>query len=141
MNRRLELFKRLPPCNDLKTYNSKVSTDERLPWWLVTIDEYGDLSSSKKEKEEIENLLINVASQSRATGIHLIIATQKPSAQVISTTIRSNLGAKLALNVSNVSDSLIILDEKGAEDLVGKGDAIFQTSKGKKRFQVATSHE
>ena len=83
MKRRYELFENNAPCNDIATFNSKVSPEERLPWWLITLDEYAGLTDDPNDKKAIEEYLRVLASQSRAAGIHLIIATQKPSASNI----------------------------------------------------------
>jgi DNA segregation ATPase FtsK/SpoIIIE, S-DNA-T family len=81
--------------------------------------------------------LRRLAQKARACGIHVIVATQKPSANIISTTIRSNLPVQLALRVNSATDSRIIMDEGGAEALAGKGDAFLKRAKGKERIQCA----
>jgi DNA segregation ATPase FtsK/SpoIIIE-like protein len=101
------------------------------------LDEYADLTSDKADRKKIEAQLQRLAQKARSSGIHLIIATQKPSAEVISTTVRSNLGAQLALRVKTASDSRVIMDEGGAETLAGKGDAFLKTIKGLVRLQCA----
>ncbi|HIF9058484.1 TPA: DNA phosphorothioation-dependent restriction protein DptH [Photobacterium damselae] len=114
----------------LPDYNAKVSEEERIPWWVLVLDEYADLTSDRDMKRDIEAELKRLAQKARAAGIHLIIATQKPSGDVISTNLRSNLPAQLALRVKNGTESRVILDEQGAEVLNGKGDA-FLKSEGK----------
>jgi DNA segregation ATPase FtsK/SpoIIIE-like protein len=101
------------------------------------IDEYADLVNTKQVKGAIEERLQRLAAKGRAAGIHIILATQKPSAAVISTTIRSNFPAKLALRVCKAADSRILLDENGAEALAGKGDALLSTAAGLVRLQTA----
>ena len=108
-----------------------------MPWWLVVLDEYADLTSDPDDKSQIERSLKRLAQKARAAGIHVVVATQKPSAEVISTTVRSNLPAQIALRVKTSSDSRIIMDEAGAESLSGKGDAFFKTAKGLVRLQCA----
>ncbi|KAB2340884.1 FtsK/SpoIIIE domain-containing protein [Actinomadura rudentiformis] len=121
----------------LVEYNAKVDTEDRKPWIVVVLDEYADLTSDAEEKKRIEALLKRLTQKARAAGIHVIAATQRPSADVISTTIRSNFPAQLALRVKTVTDSRIILDETGAEALAGHGDAFLHTAKGTIRLQVA----
>ncbi|MEV0545028.1 FtsK/SpoIIIE domain-containing protein [Nocardia salmonicida] len=121
----------------LVEYNAKVDKAARKPWIVVVLDEYADLTSDPDEKKHIEGLLKRLTQKARAAGIHVIAATQRPSADVISTTIRSNFPAQLALRVKTATDSRIILDETGAEALAGQGDAFLHTAKGTMRVQVA----
>jgi hypothetical protein len=136
MGRRLDLF-RAARARSLQEYNKMVDEASRLPWRLIVLDEYADLTSDKADRKQIEAQLQRLAQKARSSGIHLIIATQKPSAEVISTTVRSNLGAQLALRVKTASDSRVIMDEGGAETLAGKGDAFLKTIKGLIRLQCA----
>ncbi|WP_329097564.1 FtsK/SpoIIIE domain-containing protein [Actinomadura citrea] len=121
----------------LVEYNAKVDKADRKPWIVIVLDEYADLTSDPEEKKKIEALLKRLTQKARAAGIHVIAATQRPSADVISTTIRSNFPAQLALRVKTSTDSRIILDETGAEALAGQGDAMLHTAKGTIRIQVA----
>lgn len=121
----------------LPDYNSKVSKEQQIPWWVLVLDEYADLTSDKDMKKDIEAELKRLAQKARAAGIHLIIATQKPSADVISTNLRSNLPAQLALRVKNGTESRVILDEQGAEVLNGKGDAYLKSEGKLIRIQCA----
>ncbi|WP_367124619.1 FtsK/SpoIIIE domain-containing protein [Streptomyces phytohabitans] len=121
----------------LVEYNAKVDKADRKPWIVIILDEYADLTSDPEEKKQIEALLKRLTQKARAAGIHVIAATQRPSADVISTTIRSNFPAQLALRVKTATDSRIILDETGAEALAGQGDAFLHTAKGTIRLQVA----
>ncbi|MGW1670652.1 FtsK/SpoIIIE domain-containing protein [Streptomyces sp. NPDC002324] len=121
----------------LVEYNAKVDKADRKPWIVIVLDEYADLTSDPEEKKQIEALLKRLTQKARAAGIHVIAATQRPSADVISTTIRSNFPAQLALRVKTATDSRIILDETGAEALAGQGDAFLHTAKGTIRVQVA----
>lgn len=121
----------------LPDYNAKVSPEERIPWWVLVLDEYADLTSDKDMKKDIEGELKRLAQKARAAGIHLIIATQKPSGDVISTNLRSNLPAQLALRVKNGTESRVILDEQGAEVLNGKGDAYLKSEGKLVRIQCA----
>ncbi|MFJ9637242.1 FtsK/SpoIIIE domain-containing protein [Streptomyces sp. NPDC101178] len=121
----------------LVEYNAKVDKADRKPWIVIVLDEYADLTSDPEEKKQIEALLKRLTQKARAAGIHVITATQRPSADVISTTIRSNFPAQLALRVKTATDSRIILDETGAEALAGQGDALLHTAKSTTRLQVA----
>lgn len=136
MQARLQRFKHAR-VRSLPDYNQRVDASQRLPWRVIVLDEYADLTSAPEEKKELEALLQRIAQKARSTGIHLIVATQKPSAAVLSTSVRSNLPAQLALRVKTSSDSRIILDDTGAEALAGKGDAFFKTTRGMVRVQCA----
>ncbi|MCK6210078.1 DUF87 domain-containing protein [Georgenia sp. EYE_87] len=121
----------------LAEYNAAVEPQDRKPWIVIVLDEYADLTSDPEEKKQIEALLKRLTQKARAAGIHVITATQRPSADVISTTIRSNFPAQLALRVKSATESRIIIDETGAEALAGQGDAFLHTAKGTVRVQVA----
>ncbi|QUM89944.1 DNA phosphorothioation-dependent restriction protein DptH [Moritella sp. 36] len=121
----------------LPDYNKQAADGETIPWWVIVLDEYADLTSDKEMKKQIEAELKRLAQKARAAGIHLIIATQKPSADVISTNLRSNLPAQLALRVKNGTESRVILDEQGAEVLNGKGDAYLKSEGKLVRIQCA----
>ena len=136
MDRRYLLL-REARVKQLTDYNEKVDASERLPWRLVVLDEFADLTSEKEDKKTIEASLQRLAQKARACGIHVVVATQKPSAEVISSTVRSNLGAQLALRVKTSSDSRIIMDETGAEALAGNGDAFLKGAAGVVRLQCA----
>jgi energy-coupling factor transporter ATP-binding protein EcfA2 len=136
MQGRYEKF-REKRCRSLAEYNSASSANERLPWWLVVLDEYADLTHDPQAKKEIEQELKRLAQKARAAGIHIVIATQKPSAEVISTNLRSNLPAQLALRVKSGTESRVVLDEAGAENLNGKGDALLKADGKLRRVQCA----
>ncbi|GAM62945.1 cell division protein ftsK [Vibrio ishigakensis] len=136
MQSRYKKFK-AQSVRSLPDYNAKVSKEDRIPWWVLVLDEYADLTSDKEMKKDIEAELKRLAQKARAAGIHLIIATQKPSGDVISTNLRSNLPAQLALRVKNGTESRVILDEQGAEVLNGKGDAYLKSEGKLVRIQCA----
>ncbi|QMW64921.1 DNA translocase FtsK [Mumia sp. ZJ1417] len=121
----------------LVEFNAKVDAADKKPWIVIVLDEYADLTSDPEDKRSIEDLLRRLTQKARAAGIHVIAATQRPSADVISTTIRSNFPAQLALRVKTATDSRIVLDETGAESLAGQGDALLHTTDGTVRIQVA----
>lgn len=124
-------------CRSLAEFNAKSESDEQLPWWLVVLDEYADLTHDPQSKKDIEQELKRLAQKARAAGIHVIIATQKPSADVISTNLRSNLPSQLALRVKSGIESRVVLDEAGAENLNGRGDALLKADGKVRRVQCA----
>jgi DNA segregation ATPase FtsK/SpoIIIE-like protein len=136
MDKRYALFVN-SRVNGIKPYNSKVEAAERIPWWIIVLDEYADLTSDKEMKKEIEALLQRLAQKARAAGIHVIVATQKPTVDVINTVVRSNLPAQLALRVNRAVESRVIIGDDGAEALTGKGDALLNAEGQLTRFQSA----
>jgi DNA segregation ATPase FtsK/SpoIIIE, S-DNA-T family len=96
---------------------------ERMPYVVIVIDEFSDLMMMLKR--EVEGHVIRLAQKSRAAGIHLVLATQKPTVDVITGLIKSNLPARICFQVSSRSDSRVVLDEMGADKLLGKGDLLF----------------
>ncbi|MDR1483290.1 MAG: DNA translocase FtsK [Planctomycetaceae bacterium] len=98
-----------------------------LPRLVIIIDEFGELMSSVAPKE-IENHIIRLAQKSRAVGFHLVLATQKPVVDVITGLIKSNLPTRISFGVATRNDSMVILDQTGAERLLGRGDMLFLNS-------------
>lgn len=99
----------------------------KFPYWILVIDEYYDMILQNKS---VEDDIVRIAQKARAAGIHMIVATQRPSADVISSTVKANIPARIAMKVMNAVNSNIILDEPGAEELRGYGDAYIKEVSG-----------
>jgi S-DNA-T family DNA segregation ATPase FtsK/SpoIIIE len=122
MYKRLDLFEQQKVVN-LDEYNKK--TKANLPRHLLIIDELANITLSSKDLTETLDELLRMA---RAVGIHIILATQRPSADVLPGTLKANISATVCFKTRNHVNSEILLDHKGAEDLRGKGHGIYQTS-------------
>ncbi len=125
---------------DIGSYNAKMEKkgEEKLPYVVLIIDELADLMSVKGK--EIESYIVRLAQMSRATGIHLILATQRPSVEVITGLIKANITTRIALKVGSLVDSRTILDASGAEKLLGKGDMLFLTKEHSKPRRIQSPY-
>ncbi len=115
---------------------SREGTNHRyLPYIVAIIDEYGDLIMTAGK--EVELPIARIAQKARAVGIHMIIATQRPSAKIVTGIIKANFPARMAFRVASGIDSGIILDQPGAQNLIGRGDLLFSTGSVPTRVQCA----
>ncbi|MGX1192542.1 DNA translocase FtsK [Metabacillus sp. SLBN-84] len=125
MERRYELFAHAG-ARDISRYNelaAKHNSGEHMPYLVIVIDELADLMMAAPA--DVEESICRIAQKARACGIHLIVATQRPSVDVITGLIKSNIPTRIAFSVSSQVDSRTILDAAGAEKLLGKGDMLF----------------
>jgi S-DNA-T family DNA segregation ATPase FtsK/SpoIIIE len=137
MDRRYEILQRAG-SRDVKSYNAKSKPEDQLPFILIGIDEMADLMSSFGR--EVEGAIVRLAQMSRATGIHLLLATQRPSVEVITGLIKANIPARVALQVASQVDSRTILDGAGAEKLLGHGDLLFISAELSKPKRIQGSY-
>ncbi len=142
MDQRYELLKNAM-CRNLKEYNEKFISRKLnpndghryLPYIVLVIDEFADLIMTAGK--EIETPIARLAQLARAIGIHLIVATQRPSVNVITGLIKANFPARVAFKVTSATDSRTIMDSKGAEQLIGKGDMLISNGPDLVRLQCA----
>jgi hypothetical protein len=113
-------------CRDIHDYNAQ-NPETLLAPLVVIIDEYADLIQvlDKPERQEFERQLVRLAQRARNVGIHLVIATQRPSADTVTSNLKANLPARIAFRLPSHHDSMTILDRAGAENLLGRGDMLF----------------
>ncbi|QQS20329.1 DNA translocase FtsK 4TM domain-containing protein [Candidatus Saccharibacteria bacterium] len=135
MERRLRTMAEVSKRN-IEEYN-KIKPDEKMPYVVIVIDELSDLMMMAAR--DVEALVVRIAQKARAAGIHLILATQRPSVNVITGLIKANVPARIAFTTVSQVDSRTIIDQMGAEKLLGRGDMLYQTSDmpAPKRVQAA----
>ena len=151
MDDRYELLSKAG-VNNIKLYNAKYKERRLrpdhghrfLPYLVVVVDEYADLTmttgaspEARSASRSITNSIIRLAQKGRAAGLHVILATQRPSVDVISGIIKSNFPMRIAFRVASRVDSMTILDAPGAEKLIGKGDMLFSAGIDSERIQCA----
>lgn len=135
MERRYKMFQKVKARNII-TFNSRqiqqeLITDEegdeiprKIPYLIIIIDELADIMMTES-KADVENSIARIAQKGRAAGIHMVIATQTPRVSIITGAIKANMTTRIALQVSSIVDSKVIIDQKGAEKLLGRGDMLF----------------
>ena len=129
MERRYSLLDAMG-VRDIKSYNRRIKERDiattKLPYIVLVIDEFADLMATSGK--ELEGIVARLAAMSRAVGIHLVLATQRPSIDVITGLIKANFPSRIAFMVASKTDSRIIIDMMGAEKLLGKGDMLFTSA-------------
>lgn len=119
---------------NIQEYNA-LSDNIVMPYYVVIIDEYGDLIM--QSGREMERLICRLAQKARAVGIHLIVSTQRPSATIVTGNIKANFPTRIALRTTTGTDSRVIIDQTGAEKLTGKGDMLYFGGASVTRLQCA----
>lgn len=132
MDRRYKLFREAQVRN-ITGFN-ELSGFQALPYIVIIIDELQNLMEFAPV--EVEDAIVRIASMARATGIHLFVATQRPSVDVITGLIKANIPARIAFNVSSMIDSRVILDQPGAEKLLGRGDMLYVPPDASKPMRI-----
>ena len=138
MERRYRLFA-TNRSRDIKTFNENIKAgrieEEHMPYIVIVIDELADLMMVAAN--DVEDAIQRITQKARAAGIHLIVATQRPTTDAVKGTIKSNIPTRIAFKVASYVDSITILDGAGAENLLGKGDMLLKESEQPYRLQGA----
>jgi S-DNA-T family DNA segregation ATPase FtsK/SpoIIIE len=122
MNSRYRLFQEAG-ARDIGDFNARRRKSERLPYIVIVVDELADIMVVSPN--DVEKAITRLAQMSRATGLHLVLATQRPSTDILTGLIKANIPCRIAFNVTSQVDSRVILDMPGAEKLLGKGDMLY----------------
>ena len=125
MDRRYRLLEQSGARN-IASYNSQAGADNPLPYWVVVLDELADMMMAAPI--EVEQQLVRLAQLARATGIHLVVATQRPSVDVVTGLIKANFPTRIAFATTSQTDARVIMDQTGAEKLLGRGDMLYMSS-------------
>ena len=137
MNRRMKLFSSIK-AKKIEEYNQKIDEQKlarvKLPYIMIIIDEFADLMMSVGK--EMEAYIKKITQLARFCGIHLILATQRPSVDVITGIIKSNIPTQIAFAVSNYTNSKIIIDQSGAEKLLGRGDMLYNNPESRQPMRI-----
>ena len=135
MDRRFKQFAQKGARN-IELYNQLVQDRpaEQLPFQIVIVDELADLMMVAAG--DVEHAITRLAQMARATGIHLILATQRPSVDVVTGLIKANFPARISFSVTSQTDSRVVLDTPGAEKLLGRGDMLYMASDSSKLFRL-----
>lgn len=136
MKERYVLFERAR-VTDLDEYNAEAAASARLERRVLVIDEFQDLTADKKTASMFFDGIKRLGARARAAGVHLVLATQRPDAATVPPILKANLGGKVAMKVASQTNSRIVLDEGGAEHLLGKGDLLADLGHGIVRAQAA----
>ena len=134
MENRYRLFADAGARNAAAYNESRVDPNDRIPFIVVIIDELADLMM--QDGRSTEEPIVRIAQKARATGIHLVLATQRPSVNVVTGLIKANIPSRIAFSMASQVDSRTVLDAPGAEDLIGRGDMLFQPSDAPKPIRL-----
>jgi S-DNA-T family DNA segregation ATPase FtsK/SpoIIIE len=135
--RNLEFYNEAVGRGAVVKRNDEDPEPHQLPYILVVVDELSDLMMVAPR--DVENAICRIAQMARAVGIHLIVATQRPSVDVVTGVIKANIPSRLAFSVASQQDSRVILDQGGAEDLIGHGDMLFLHANSSKARRIQGS--
>lgn len=135
MEERYSLFE-AAKVNDVGEYNESRPETDRLERRVVVVDEFQDLTADKATQQRFTTTIRRLGAKARGAGVHLVLATQRPDRETVPGIIKTNLGGKIALRVASAVNSRIILDQPGAEKLVGKGDLLADLGHGLVRAQA-----
>lgn len=137
MERRFDVLSR-GKARDIGSYNSRIGKGELMPYIVLVIDELADLMAARGR--EVEAGIVRLAQMARAVGIHLVVATQRPSVEVITGLIKANITSRIAFKVASQVDSRTVLDMAGAEKLLGQGDMLFLSAQIQKPKRIQNAY-